>query len=693
MPSLAEIIRKAGASRTIVRGRASIVTPDAWRRVGERDRRRPRHAARPLGRCRSGAARPHGDHCRAAAGEIAVVSLACPDQKFPSVGALHPPAIRLERAIHSLYGLRADRRARQPAVARSRLLGRAASARRAAARRRRRGPAYGFLPVEGEALHQIPVGPGARRHHRAGPFSLHRQRRNRGAARTAPRLRAQGHRVADDRRRPSSGPRSLPRAPPATARSPMGSRSRMRSRRRSRIEPPPRARYLRALMAELERLANHLGDIGAICNDASFSHHACALRDLARATCCARRAASFGHRLMMDRVVPGGVAADLTPDGARPIRDALAGDPPAVSAARRALRQHRLAAGPHRRHRHRPRRAGCSNSAPAAMSAAPAAAISMRARRRAMRPTTARLFRSGARRRRRQCARLGAHPRSRTEPGPDRANIRRSAGRADRALRPKAASGEGLGFAEGFRGDVLVWVRLDGRQQSRAATCAIHPGFNGRCWKPPSKATSSPTSRSATSRSTARIRGTIFKNDAAKRLSCPREAAEFAGTSHAQNLVREPRAPPADRSAAGARRRRACRIGGKRRSRRAAPAWPQPRHPRSRRRLLQRLRTGNSRAQQRLLRSRALRTALRRLAAPCRRAAGYRPGHPNMREALERTYRATPDPKWVVAVGDCAADGGMFAGSYAVAGGVSKVVPVDFTFAAVRRRRRRFSRD
>ena len=49
----------------------------------------------------------------------------------------------------------------------------------------------------------------------------------------------------------------------------------------------------------------------------------------------------------------------------------------------------------------------------------------------------------------------------------------------------------------------------------------------------------------------------------------------------------------------------------------------------------------------------------------------------NMREALERTYNATPDPKWVVAIGDCAADGGIFAGSYAVTGGVSNVVPVD----------------
>ena len=49
----------------------------------------------------------------------------------------------------------------------------------------------------------------------------------------------------------------------------------------------------------------------------------------------------------------------------------------------------------------------------------------------------------------------------------------------------------------------------------------------------------------------------------------------------------------------------------------------------------------------------------------------------NMLEALERTYAATPDPKWVVAVGDCAVDGGIFAGSYAVIGGVGNVVPVD----------------
>jgi Ni,Fe-hydrogenase III small subunit len=49
----------------------------------------------------------------------------------------------------------------------------------------------------------------------------------------------------------------------------------------------------------------------------------------------------------------------------------------------------------------------------------------------------------------------------------------------------------------------------------------------------------------------------------------------------------------------------------------------------------------------------------------------------NMRQALLRTYNAMPDPKWVIAVGNCAADGGIFAGSYAVAGGVKDAVPVD----------------
>ena len=51
----------------------------------------------------------------------------------------------------------------------------------------------------------------------------------------------------------------------------------------------------------------------------------------------------------------------------------------------------------------------------------------------------------------------------------------------------------------------------------------------------------------------------------------------------------------------------------------------------------------------------------------------------NMNEALLRSWTATPDPKWVVAVGDCAIDGGVFKGSYAITGGIDSVLPVDLT--------------
>ena len=88
----------------------------------------------------------------------------------------------------------------------------------------------------------------------------------------------------------------------------------------SGIVAPPRAAWLRALMAEIERVANHLGDIGAICNDASFAlmhAHTSALRELTL------RAAdhAFGHRLMMDCVTPGGVLVDLDRDRRAALRE------------------------------------------------------------------------------------------------------------------------------------------------------------------------------------------------------------------------------------------------------------------------------------------------------------------------------------------------------------------------------------
>ena len=88
------------------------------------------------------------------------------------------------------------------------------------------------------------------------------------------------------------------------------------------FDVPPRAVWLRALLSELERLANHLGDIGAICNDASFAlmqAHCNVLREqVLRAA-----AIAFGHRLMRDVIVPGGVAHDLDEQGWAAIRATL----------------------------------------------------------------------------------------------------------------------------------------------------------------------------------------------------------------------------------------------------------------------------------------------------------------------------------------------------------------------------------
>ena len=254
-------------------------------------------------------------------GEIAVVSLPCPSKKFPSVGAVHAPAIRLERAIYSLYGyeptdapdarpwldlgfwdVRHPLGDRTPApTARASLCVLARGGRRAASNTR---------------------GPGACRHHRAGTFPFHLRRRNRGAARATARLCPQGHRVADGGRDASRKRHGWPRAPPATSTVAYGIAFAHAVEAALNVQAPPRARYLRALMAELERLANHFGDIGAICNDASFSlmHAQCGI---VREQILRAAAACFGHRLMMDRVVPGGVAADLAPGGADIVRQCL----------------------------------------------------------------------------------------------------------------------------------------------------------------------------------------------------------------------------------------------------------------------------------------------------------------------------------------------------------------------------------
>jgi Ni,Fe-hydrogenase III large subunit len=252
--------------------------------------------------------------------EAAVVTIECPQTRFPSVGARHPPAIRLERALRDLFGLEPvglpDTRpwldlgfwgVRHPLGAR-----REAASTHAP---------YVFLPAEGDGLHQIPVGPvhagiiepGHFRFTANGETVVRLEQRLGYVHKGIESLMAgatldQAARLAGRTSGDSTVAYALAFAHAIEA--------------ALDIEVPLRAVYLRALMAELERLANHFGDIGAICNDASFSimHAQCGiLRELVLRTAddC------FGHRLMMDRVAPGGVTADLGREGMSRIRALL----------------------------------------------------------------------------------------------------------------------------------------------------------------------------------------------------------------------------------------------------------------------------------------------------------------------------------------------------------------------------------
>ncbi|TRC72654.1 hydrogenase expression protein HypE [Mesorhizobium sp. WSM4307] len=257
-----------------------------------------------------------------AVGNIGVVSLLCPDGRYPSVGLLHPPALRLERAAADLFGLLP-----QGAPDTRRWLDHgywgisfplSAHVRTSVAT----APPYQFLPAEGESLHQIPVGPVHAGIIEPGHF------RFTASGETVVRLEERlgyTHKGIEGLMAGSD----IDHAAKLAGRT-SGDSTVAYSLAFSRaveaalgIEVPARAVWLRALMAELERLANHLGDIGAICNDAAFAlmhAHCGVLRErVLRAS-----DAAFGHRLMRDRVVPGGVATYLNDEGTTAICSLIA---------------------------------------------------------------------------------------------------------------------------------------------------------------------------------------------------------------------------------------------------------------------------------------------------------------------------------------------------------------------------------
>jgi len=239
---------------------------------------------------------------------IVVLSLDCPNGRYPAIGGLHPAAIRLERAIRDLYGLQPDGLAdHRPWLDHGRWNGETPPA-----------AAYPFLPVEGEALHQVPVGPVHAGIIEPGHFRFTCDGET--VVRLEQRL-GYAHKGIDGLLTGATVARAARIAARTSGDSTVayGLGFARAVEAAIGVEPPPRAVWLRAVMAELERIANHIGDFGAICNDASFSiilAHCAVLREqVLRAA-----AACFGHRLMMDRVVPGGVSTDIDATGIARLR-------------------------------------------------------------------------------------------------------------------------------------------------------------------------------------------------------------------------------------------------------------------------------------------------------------------------------------------------------------------------------------
>ncbi len=250
--------------------------------------------------------------CMALGGEglRAIVSLRTEAGAYPSVAAHHAPAMRLERAMRDLHGVRPvglpDTR---PWLDHGRWPGRESAAR------------YKFLTAEGEGLHQIAVGPVHAGIIEPGHF------RFTANGETVVRLEERLGYVHKGVEGLLAGA-DVARGAAIVGRISGDSTVAYAWAFARAVEAalgwavPPRAVLLRGIMAELERLSHHINDVGGICNDASVLtiNARCTLQ---REDVLAVANACFGHRLMMDRIVPGGVTVDLSADGIGRIRGLL----------------------------------------------------------------------------------------------------------------------------------------------------------------------------------------------------------------------------------------------------------------------------------------------------------------------------------------------------------------------------------
>ena len=240
--------------------------------------------------------------------------------RYPSVGAHHTPAIRLERTIRDLFGYDPEGLPdTRPWLDHGAFEISAPLAAKGAARKQ---STYEFLTSEGEGLHQIPVGPVHAGIIEPGHFRF--TANGETVVRLEQRL-GYVHKGVESLMQGATLERAAQLAGRVSGDSTVAYQFAFARAAEIAIdlEVPARASQLRGLMAELERIANHLGDIGAICNDASFVliHAHCGIL---RETVLQAADFCFGHRLMCDCIVPGGIANDLSEEGIARLRELVA---------------------------------------------------------------------------------------------------------------------------------------------------------------------------------------------------------------------------------------------------------------------------------------------------------------------------------------------------------------------------------
>ncbi|MFO1220165.1 MAG: nickel-dependent hydrogenase large subunit [Burkholderiaceae bacterium] len=239
---------------------------------------------------------------------------------YPDLSATFPCAARMQRAATDLCGVQAagasDTRAWLDHGAWTEALPLGPRGRDAARASAVTPGDYAFVRVEGDGVHEIPVGPvhagiiepGHFRFSIVGEKVLRLEERlgyvHKGIERRFTELAPlDAHRLAGR----VSGDSTVAYAWAYC----------MALESALQLEIPPRAQWLRALMLERERVANHLGDLGALGNDAALAFGLAQFSRL-REDWQREALAAFGHRFMMDAVLPGGVAHDL--DTARIVR-------------------------------------------------------------------------------------------------------------------------------------------------------------------------------------------------------------------------------------------------------------------------------------------------------------------------------------------------------------------------------------